>query len=119
MISTRIHAVLDYLVGALLIVAPILLGFATGGPKQWVPILVGAVVIAYSLLTRYELSLARVVPFSLHLLLDVVANVLLIASPWLFGFADVVWWPHVVVGVINLIVVALSIGATRPVPRST
>lgn len=38
-ISTRVHGVVDYLMGLLLIVAPFLFGFATGGSAQWVPII--------------------------------------------------------------------------------
>ena len=57
-IPTRIHAMMDYLVGALLVVAPWLLGFANGGAAQWVPVILGLGVIAYSLVTRYEYSVA-------------------------------------------------------------
>ena len=35
MISTRIHGIIDYLTGALLIVAPFLFGFADGTVAQW------------------------------------------------------------------------------------
>ena len=38
-ISTRIHGIIDYLTGLLLIVAPWLFGFANGGAAQWVPVL--------------------------------------------------------------------------------
>ena len=35
MIDTRTHGIIDYITGALLIVAPYLFGFATGGIEQW------------------------------------------------------------------------------------
>jgi hypothetical protein len=108
MISTRLHAILDYLVGALLIAAPFLLGFATGGPEQWVPILIGAATITMSLITRYELSIAKIIPLSFHLAVDMLAGLVLAASPWLLGFADVIWWPHVTVGILELVVVVLT-----------
>lgn len=108
MISVRTHAVIDYVVGVLLIVAPYLLGFATGGPAMWVPILLGIGIIAYSLMTRYQLSVAAVIPFNVHLGLDAAGGLLLLVSPWLFGFSHVIWWPHVVVGLAELGVVAMT-----------
>ena len=53
LIPTRIHGILNYLFGVLLFVAPWLLAFATGGPAQWVPIVLGIGVIVYNLLTDY------------------------------------------------------------------
>ncbi len=40
-ISTRTHSVLDYVVGALLIGVPYILGFADGTAAQWVPQVLG------------------------------------------------------------------------------
>lgn len=104
MIPTRIHGVLDYLVGAVLIVAPYLLGFADGTAAQWTPMILGAAAILYSLITDYELSVAKVVPLRVHLGLDIASGIVLAASPWLFGFAERIWWPHVLVGIIEVIV---------------
>jgi hypothetical protein len=101
-IPTRIHGVLDYGMGLLLMVAPWILGFADGGPEQWVPVILGAGVILYSLLTDYELGVARVIPMPVHLWLDVAGGVVLAASPWIFGFADHIWWPHVVFGLLEI-----------------
>jgi hypothetical protein len=101
-ISTRTHGVLDYLIGALLIVAPYLLGFADGTAAQWVPQILGAGAIIYSLLTNYELGAVRVIPMPVHLILDIGSGVLLAASPWLFGFADRVFWPHLILGLAEI-----------------
>ena len=30
-----------------------------------------------------------------HAVIDDLAGVLLIGVPWLFGFAALIWWPHV------------------------
>lgn len=108
MIPTRIHAVLDYLVGAILIIAPFILGFADGSPAQWVPMILGAAAIVYSLFTRYELGLVRLLPMPAHLGLDIASGVLLAASPWLFGFADRIFWPHVLFGLVEIVVPLLT-----------
>lgn len=89
--------------GALLIVSPWLFGFADeGGAARWVPIVLGAGVILYSLVTKYELGLAGLIPMAVHLGLDVGGGLLLAVSPWLFGFADRVWVPHVAFGLLEV-----------------
>jgi hypothetical protein len=102
LIPTRIHGMLDYLVGALLIAAPWLLDFARGGAETWVPVALGVGAILYSIFTDYELGLVRSIPMPTHLRLDLANGVLLAASPWLFGFADYVWQPHLIVGLIEV-----------------
>ena len=100
--TTRAHGVADYLVGIVLILAPYLLGFADGGTAQLVPQLLGVAAIVYSLLTDYEWGALRLIPMPAHLALDFGSGVLLAASPWLFGFADTVGWPHVTFGLIEI-----------------
>ena len=99
---------LDYLVGLLLIIGPFLMGFDTSGPAQWVPTLLGLSIIVYSLLTRYEMGAVGLIPFNVHLGLDAAGGVLLLVSPWLFGFADIVWWPHVLFGIVEIGTVLLT-----------
>ncbi len=112
-IPTRTHGVLDYVVGALLLVVPYILGFADGTAAQWVPQILGLVAIGGALMTDYELGVMRVIPMPVHLGIDVASGALLALSPWLFGFADRVLWPHLIVGL-------WEIGAglmTRTVPE--
>jgi SPW repeat len=101
-IPTRVHGALDYLWGALLLAAPWLLGFARGGAETWTAIVFGIGAIVYSLLTDYELGVARVLSMRGHLLLDLLGGALLAASPWLFGFADRVRLPHVAFGLFSI-----------------
>jgi len=102
LIPTKIHGVLDYLVGALLIAAPWLFNFADGGARQWLPVALGAAAIVYSLFTDYELGVIRRLSMPTHLLLDLLSGILLAASPWLFRFADEVYLPHLVLGVLEI-----------------
>jgi hypothetical protein len=110
-IDTKTHGVIDYLVGLLLILLPYLFGFATGGAKQWVPMLLGIAIIGMSLLTAYELGAVKLIPMPVHLGADVVSALLLGASPWLFGFADQVYAPHLVVAIMEIVVIALTSAA--------
>ena len=103
-IDTRTHGIIDYATGALLLIAPYLFGFADGGAAQWLPQILGAMIIVMSLITDYELSAAKVIPLSVHLGVDMAGGALLLISPWLFGFADLIWWPHVLVGLMEIVV---------------
>jgi hypothetical protein len=37
-----------------------------------------------------------------HLMLDLGGGVLLALSPWLFGFSEYVWQPHLIVGLLEI-----------------
>lgn len=101
-IPTRVHGALDYLIGALLIVAPWIFGFSDAEVATWLPVILGAGLIAYSLLTDYELGVMRMIPMSVHLMLDLASGVLLAVSPWLFGFDNEVWIPHLIIGLLEI-----------------
>jgi hypothetical protein len=101
-IGTKTHGYLDYIMGVLLIAAPWIFGFARDGAETWVPVIVGAAAIVYSLLTDYELGVSPMIPMSTHLILDLVGGVLLAVSPWLFGFADYIWQPHLILGILEI-----------------
>jgi hypothetical protein len=73
-----------------------------------VPVLVGLAILGMSLMTDYELSVAKVIPMPVHLGADAATGLLLIVSPWLFGFSGQVHWPHVVIGLLELGVVLMT-----------
>ncbi|TML61287.1 MAG: hypothetical protein E6G22_09665 [Actinobacteria bacterium] len=101
-IPTRLHAPLDYVVGAALIAAPWIFRFSEHTAATVIPVVLGIGLIAYSLFTDYELGAWRLFPMSVHNLYDIGAGAFLAASPWIFGFADEtanVWVPHLVVGI--------------------
>jgi hypothetical protein len=101
-IETKTHGYLDYIMGALLITAPWIFDFAAGGAETWVPVILGAGVILYSLLTDYELGASHRISMRTHLTLDLIGGALLAVSPWLFGFADYVWEPHLIFGILEM-----------------
>ena len=107
-LPTRVHGFLDYALGALLLAAPWVLGFGTGGPESWVPMALGAGIILYSLLTDYELGVVKRIQLPVHLMLDAVGGVFLAVSPWLFGFDGDVWVPHVALGLFELLTAAVT-----------
>ena len=65
-LSTKAHGILDYLVGVILIAAPWILGFAYNGAETWVPVILGAGAIMYSLLTNYEMGVSKTISMRTH-----------------------------------------------------
>ena len=97
-ITTKTHGLLDYPSGLLFMISPWIFGFADGGAAQWIPVVIGAMILGMSFFTRYELGIVRLVPMHIHLALDMITGLFLAASPWIFQFADQVFWPHVILG---------------------
>ncbi|MFN7140594.1 MAG: SPW repeat protein [Limisphaerales bacterium] len=120
MIPTYIHAIFDYLGGAILLFAPNIFGFAdVGGAAVWVPRIIGAIVILQSIMTNYELGLFKVLPMRMHLMNDYIASAILALSPWIFGFSNLplnAWMPHLIAGVGIFIFTLLTQREPRNVP---
>ena len=80
------HAIADYAVGITLIVVAIAVG-GTGAAVA-TGVVVGAVVLAVSMLTKYPLGVAKVLPFTVHSARDYLAAALLVLAPFVLGFTD-------------------------------
>ena len=102
-IPTKTHGYLDYLTGIFLIIAPWLFNFAAGGNETWIMVILGAGAIIYSLITDYELGASAVINMKTHLLIDFFHGAVLAFSPWIFGFADYVYAPHLVLGIFEML----------------
>lgn len=111
-ISTRAHGVLDYLVGLFLAFSPWIFGFNYGGAETWLPFVLGLGAVVYSFFTDYELGRMRRIPVKTHLTLDLISGVFLALSPWILGFADRVYLPHLLFGLFEI--VASLMTQTRP-----
>ena len=101
-ISRKFHAVLDYMTGIVLILAPWLFNFDNVAAAKWTAIAVGAVLLIMSFFTDYEGGGKKTITMSTHLTMDVIMGIFLAVSPWLFGFADIVYLPHLIVGILEI-----------------
>ncbi len=102
-IPTRIHGILDYLVGIILIASPWVFDFDNGGAETWVPVIVGVMVLLQTIMTNFEVGFIRKIPMATHLRMDFFIGLFLIASPWIFDFDEQVWEPHVIFGVFSIL----------------
>lgn len=87
---TKLHGYMDYLMGVALLLLPFTFYFPDGAATT-ILVILGAGTIVYSLITDYELGLFKLLPMKVHLGIDLLAGIFLIASPWLFAFADEVY----------------------------
>ena len=114
MVSLKTHNLLDYVLGAALLAAPWIFGFASITKASSVFLFFGAVLILYSLLTNYHYSAMRIIPLGLPMTLDALMGVILILAPVIFGYrvflSESQYASHVVLGLCAIGLVAL----TRP-----
>jgi hypothetical protein len=101
-ISTRAHGMLDWLMGALLLALPYLIGLDRDSAEGLLPMVLGLATILLTFFTNYELGVVRRVPVPTHLAIDAANGALLALSPWLFGFSNRVWMPHLILGLVEL-----------------
>lgn len=108
MISTKTHGKLDYIIGLILMSSPWIFNYASSDQFYiWIPFALGSIIILYSMLTSYEHGFVRAISMKMHLVLDFIAGVFLAASPWLLHFDDVIYLPHLIIG-IALVIAAFA-----------
>jgi hypothetical protein len=110
-IDSTLHGFTDYAVGATLTtVFPKLAGIE--GTRSATQIRVtGAAHAAYSTLTDYPLGIAKLIPYKVHLALDAVGAIALVATPFVTGQykrGRSQWVPHVALCAFELTSLALS-----------
>jgi hypothetical protein len=82
-----VHGILEYTVALLLIAAPFLFGFdATAATAASVT--VGLALLAFTATSMLPTGLVRSIPTGVHVTVDLVLVVLLVALPFLLGFTD-------------------------------
>jgi hypothetical protein len=81
-----LHAVADYAVGGLLVVAALVVGGSAGAVGTGV--VVGVTVLVVSMLTKYPLGVVKVLPFTIHSAGDYLAAALLFTGPFVLNFNE-------------------------------
>src|SRR5687768_10080921 len=81
-----VHGLLEYGIGVLLIASSSLFSFDS--TPRAVGILLGAVTLVLTAFSDLPTALMRRLPLDSHIVIDYVLGVLLIASPFIFGFSD-------------------------------
>lgn len=88
------------------ILFPIVFNFNNAGKAYLTAVIIAVIICTVALLSCYELSIFKILSMRLHFWFDSCVGGLLALSPWLFGFSEKVFKPHLVLG-LSLIVVSL------------
>jgi hypothetical protein len=87
-ISVNQHALIDPFVAIGFIAAPWIFGFSEVDSATTLSIVVGVVILLAGAMTKWRMSLAKVIPLRMHMMADMAIGALLILSPFIFGFSD-------------------------------
>jgi hypothetical protein len=82
-----VHGLVEYAAGILFIAAPFLFGFDSDRATA-VAIIAGVLILIVAASTAMSTGLIKSIPVQAHVVLDYILAILLIASPFLFGFSD-------------------------------
>jgi hypothetical protein len=108
-LTAKLHGLGDYAAAAVLIVAPFFLGLKEQSMiAHWASIAGGVGLIFYSLLTDYTYSVAKIIPFKVHLVFDSLAGLVLIALAFVLKLEGIAQIYMIVMGAGVLLVVAVT-----------
>ncbi len=108
-ISPTMHGVIDYSAAMALIAGPMIFGLGSSSPLAiWISISTGIAVVLVSVSTQYAFSLFKVIPFDIHLGIDLLAATSFLLAPLLFDFTGIDFYYYIVNAAVVYLVVALS-----------
>ena len=109
LLPSRIHGILDYLLAAVLVIAPFVFQFhETSELAHWVSFGAGQALLMYSLATDYETSAFNGLRLGTHLTLDTAAGIGFVALALLAGFEPLIASFYGGVGAVLIIVVLVT-----------
>lgn len=84
--NPTVHGVIDYVFGALFLLAPTLFGLSP--LPATICYVIGVAHLLMSLLTEYPLGIAKLISFPVHGGIELGGAIAILVMPWLSGFAD-------------------------------
>ncbi len=107
-VTKTVHAFLDYPVALSLMATPFLLQLGSSNPLAlWLAVCTGVAAFALTMFTDHHLGLFRVLPYSLHLAVDLAVGVVFLLAPIVLGFSGIDAWYYWINGAAVLFVVGL------------
>jgi len=108
-ITKNIHALLDYPVAFMLMIAPFVLGLGDSTPiALWLGVVTGVAALFLTILTDHKLGLLRILPYWFHVLVDGIVGITFLIAPFALGFTGLDAWFYWANGAAVVTVVALS-----------
>jgi hypothetical protein len=98
-ISTSFFGVINWACSILLLTSPWFLEYyKVGGVAFLLPTLFGWLLFIMAVFIDNKLGFFKQFPLQMHLFLAVIMGSFLLASPFVYGFSDKVFWPHLLLG---------------------
>ncbi|MDH5452997.1 MAG: hypothetical protein OEY05_06715 [Paracoccaceae bacterium] len=89
-VTKTIHAYLDYPVAFGLIFFPFVLGLGASTPLAlWLSVATGIAALVLTLFTDHHLGVFRILPYKLHMAVDLAVGLMFIVAPFAFGFSGI------------------------------
>jgi hypothetical protein len=85
-LSPRVHGYLDYILVALFLLAPTLFGMSN--VPSMISYALAAIHLTETILTAFPLGIVSLIPFTIHGASEFLISFVLIALPWVAGFAS-------------------------------
>lgn len=86
LIPLNVHAAIEPVAAIVLIASAWIFGFSDNSTAKIVTIVVGAIMLLSGLMTDWRHSPVRIIPLRVHFMTDLVLGVVLVISPFVFGF---------------------------------
>jgi hypothetical protein len=87
-IPLNVHAAIEPLIAIVIIAAPWIFGFSGADDAKAVCIVVGVGMLVAGAMTKWRLSLVKLIPLRTHMMTDLLLGAVLILSPFVFGFSS-------------------------------
>ena len=114
-ITKDLHALLDYPVALMLLVAPFALGLGESNPAAlWLGVGTGGAALLLTLLTDHKLGVFRVLPYIVHVIVDGLVGATFLAAPFVLSFSGLDAWFFWLNGLAVAFVVAMHKPEAKP-----
>ncbi|MEZ5935427.1 MAG: hypothetical protein R3F54_26625 [Alphaproteobacteria bacterium] len=108
-VTKTMHAFLDYPVALSLIVLPFALGLGGSHPLAlWLAVTAGLAAFILTVFTDHKLGLVRIIPYKIHVAVDLLVGLVFLLAPLAFGFSGIDAWYYWINAIAVITVVSLS-----------
>lgn len=107
-ISPKLHGILDYCMGILLILLPYAIGIDSYSTAGLLLIGLGIFMLIMAIFTRYEPGVLQLIPLPVHLAIDIITGIFVTMSPWIFGFTNVHYGLFLAIGLFEITATTLT-----------
>jgi hypothetical protein len=120
-VTKTLHAYLDYPVAFSLIILPFALGLGSSHPLAlWLAVGAGVAAFILTVFTDHKFGLVRIIPYKLHVAVDLLVGLAFLLAPLAFGFSGIDAWYYWINAIAVITVVSLSEPGTfsKPAPAA-